>query len=68
MIILLVGISVYYDLTNVDSYMWLPDEKLDKKLGGTTFVLVGYITERNMFIAATTWQTLRNKRICFNSF
>ena len=52
---ILVGISVYYDLTNVDSYMWLPDEKLDKKLGGTTFVLVGYITERNMFIAATTY-------------
>jgi len=51
----LVGISVYYDLTNVDSYMWLPDEKLDKKLGGTTFVLVGYIKERNMFIAATTY-------------
>jgi len=52
---ILVGISVYYDLSTVDSYMWLPDEKLDKKLGGTTFVLVGYIEERNMFIAATTF-------------
>ena len=52
---ILVGISVYYDLSNVDSYMWMPDEKLDKKLGGITFVLVGYISERNMFIAATTF-------------
>ena len=52
---ILVGISVYYDLTTVDSYMWMPDEKIDKKLGGTTFVLVGYIEERDMFIAATTF-------------
>jgi len=51
----LVGLSVYYDLTNVDAYMWLPDEKLDTKLGGVTFVLVGYIDERKMFIAATTF-------------
>tara|TARA_B100000902_G_C27291493_1_gene907389 strand:+ start:825 stop:1769 length:945 start_codon:yes stop_codon:yes gene_type:complete len=51
----LVGMSVYYDLSNVDAYMWVPDEKIDTKLGGITFVLVGYITERNMFIAATTF-------------
>tara|TARA_B100001094_G_scaffold316207_1_gene357145 strand:- start:487 stop:1431 length:945 start_codon:yes stop_codon:yes gene_type:complete len=51
----LVGFSVYYDLSNVDSYMWLPDEKLDKKLGGISMVLVGYIDEREMFIAATTF-------------
>ena len=51
----LVGMSVYYDLSNVDGYMWLPDESIDSKLGGVTFVLVGYIEERKMFIAATTF-------------
>ena len=30
-------------------------KELDKKLGGLTVVLVGYIEERQMFIAATTF-------------
>ena len=52
---LLVGFSVYYDLSSIDSYMWLPDKNEDKKLGGITGVLVGYIEERKMFIMATTF-------------
>jgi hypothetical protein len=52
---ILVGFTVYYDLSNIDSYMWLPDESIDKKLGGLSMVLVGYIDEREMFIAASTF-------------
>lgn len=52
---ILVGITVYYDLSNIDSYMWLPDKSIDKKLGGVSMTLVGYIDEREMFIAATTF-------------
>ena len=52
---ILVGLTVFYDLSTIDSYMWMPDEKLDKKLGGLSIVLVGYIDERQMFIAATTF-------------
>ena len=52
---ILVGFTVYYDLSTIESYMWLPDEKMDKKLGGISMVLVGYIEEREMFIAATTF-------------
>ena len=51
----IVGFSVYYDMANVESYMWLPDEKIDRKLGGLGGVLVGYIEDRQMFIMATTF-------------
>ena len=33
---ILVGFSVYYDLSSIDSYMWMPDKSEDKKLGGLT--------------------------------
>jgi hypothetical protein len=52
---IIVGFSVYYDMNNIESYMWLPDEALDKKMGGLSGVLVGYIEERQMFIMATTF-------------
>ena len=52
---ILVGFTVFYDLGTIDSYLWIPDKQIDKKLGGLTVVLVGYIEERNMFIAATTF-------------
>lgn len=52
---ILAGITVFYDLSTIDSYMWMPDETIDNTLGGLTIVLVGYIDERNMFIAATTF-------------
>lgn len=52
---ILVGLSVYYDWSNIDSTLWMPDKKNDIKLGGLTVVLVGYINEREMFIAATTF-------------
>ena len=39
----------------IDGLQQLPDESIDSKLGGITFVLVGYIEERKMFIAATTF-------------
>jgi hypothetical protein len=52
---ILVGFTVFYDLGTIDAYMWIPDKELDKKIGGLTVVLVGYIEERQMFIAATTF-------------
>ncbi len=52
---LLIGFSVYYDLNNIETYMWMPDEQIDKKLGGISGVLVGYIEERKMFIMASTF-------------
>jgi hypothetical protein len=52
---ILIGFTVYYDLSSIDSYMWLPDKSEDKKLGGLTGVLVGYIEERKMFIMASTF-------------
>jgi len=52
---IIIGFSVYYDMATVESYMWLPDEKIDKKLGGLGGVLVGYIEDRKMFIMATTF-------------
>lgn len=52
-----VGFSVYYDFSTVESYMWMPDPAIDKKLGGLSGVLVGYIDDRRMFIMATTFGT-----------
>ena len=52
---LVIGFSVYYDLSSIDSYMWMPDKDEDTKLGGLTGVIVGYIEERKMFIMATTF-------------
>lgn len=52
---ILIGLTVYYDLSSIDSYLWMPDKSEDKKLGGISGVLVGYIDERKMFIMATTF-------------
>ncbi len=52
---ILIGFSVYYDLSSIDSYMWMPDKDEDTKIGGLTGVIVGYIDERKMFIMATTF-------------
>ena len=49
------GFSVYYDFNKIESYMWMPDINLDKKLGGFSGVLVGYIEDRKMFIMASTF-------------
>ncbi len=51
---IIVGFTVYYDFSNVKSYMWMPDETIDRKLGGLSGVLVGYIEDRQMFIMAQT--------------
>lgn len=48
--LLLIGIVLYYDLDKVRDRMWLPDISIDKKLGGTTGLLVGYIDSRESFI------------------
>ena len=52
---ILVGLTIYYDLTKISSYMWMPDPNQDKKLGGLAGVIVGYINERKMFIMACTF-------------
>ena len=52
---ILVGFTIYYDLSNIDSFMWMPDKKQDKKLGGLAGVIVGYIDDRKMFIVAQTF-------------
>jgi hypothetical protein len=52
---LIVGFSVYYDFNKIESYMWMPDINIDKKLGGLSGVLVGYIEDRKMFIMASTF-------------
>jgi len=52
---ILIGLTIYYDLTKISSYMWMPDATQDKKLGGLGGVLVGYINERKMFIMASTF-------------
>ena len=52
---ILIGMTVYYELSNIDSYLWMPDTKQDRKLGGIGGVIVGYIDERQMFIVASTY-------------
>ena len=52
---ILIGFTVYYDLSNVDSFMWMPDKSQDKKIGGLAGVIVGYIDDRKMFIVAQTF-------------
>lgn len=52
---ILIGFTMYYDVNNIDNFMWIPDIEIDKKLGGLSGVLVGYIEERKMFIMATTF-------------
>ena len=52
---ILIGITVYYDMSNIDTYLWMPDKNQDRKLGGLGGVIVGYIDERKMFIVASTF-------------
>ncbi len=52
---IIIGFTVYYEFNTIDNYMWMPDEQIDKKLGGLSGVLVGYIEERKMFIMASTF-------------
>lgn len=47
---LLLGIVLYYDLKKIVDKMWLPDLSIDKRVGGITALLVGYIDEREDFI------------------
>jgi hypothetical protein len=47
---LLLGIVLYYDLKKIVDKMWLPDLSIDKRIGGITALLVGYIDERKDFI------------------
>ncbi len=52
---ILIGFTVYYDMSNIDNFMWMPDKAQDKKLGGLAGVIVGYIDDRKMFIVAQTF-------------
>ena len=52
---ILIGMTIYYDLSKINSYMWMPDPNQDKKLGGLGGVLVGYINDRRMFIMTSTF-------------
>jgi hypothetical protein len=52
---ILIGFTIYYPLSNIDNFMWLPDKTQDKKIGGLAGVIVGYIDDRKMFIVAQTF-------------
>lgn len=54
---ILVGFSVYYNLDDVNTCMWIPDKNKDNKMGGLAGVIVGFIEERKMFIMAETFGT-----------
>lgn len=51
---IIVGFTAYYDIENIESTMWIPDEK-DNKLGGLSGLIVGYIDDRKMFIMAQSF-------------
>jgi len=46
---LLIGIVLYTDLLNVIDKLWVPDLSIDKKIGGTTALIVGYSDDRECF-------------------
>lgn len=46
---ILIGIVLYTDLSNVIDKLWLPDLNIDKKIGGTTAIIVGYSDDRKCF-------------------
>ena len=54
---ILVGFTVYYDISCISSYLWMPDANKDFKKGGLAGVIVGYIDDRKMFIMAETFGT-----------
>ena len=52
---ILIGFTIYYDMSSIENFMWMPDKNQDKKLGGLAGVIVGYIDDRKMFIVAQTF-------------
>lgn len=51
---ILIGFTVFYNIENIDSFMWMPNE-LDSKVGGLSGLIVGFIEDRNMFIVAQSF-------------
>lgn len=47
---LIIGIALYYDLKKIVDKLWLPDFKIDKRVGGITGLIVGYVEDREVFI------------------
>ena len=54
---ILVGFSVYYNFSRVSNNLWMPNNEIEKNIGGIGGVLVGYIEERRLFIMAQTYGT-----------
>ena len=54
---ILVGLSIYNDLSKIHNKLLVPDHNTEKNLGGIGGVLVGYMEEREMFIMAQTYGT-----------
>jgi hypothetical protein len=49
-IIIAIGITLYCDINKIIDKLWIPDFKTDKRLGGLTGLLVGYIDNIECFI------------------
>jgi len=47
---LLIGMVLYYDLNNITDRLWLPDLTIDKRIGGISGIIIGYVDDRQQFI------------------
>lgn len=47
---LIIGIVLYYDLKKIVDKIWLPDFTIDKRIGGISGLIVGYVEDRSVFI------------------
>jgi hypothetical protein len=48
--VLAIGFVLYYNINNVIDKLWVPDFSMDKRVGGLTGLLVGYIDNIECFI------------------
>ena len=49
-VLVAIGIVLYTDLNKISSSLWLPDINKDKRIGGLSGVIVGYINSQESFI------------------
>jgi len=54
---ILVGFTVYYKMSRINTKFWNPDPSIEFPMGGLSGVLVGYIEDQQMFIMAQTYGT-----------
>ncbi len=47
---LIIGLVLYYDLKKIVDKLWVPDLSIDKRVGGISGLVVGYVEDRQVFI------------------